>query len=383
MKQLFYWLGGHSGSIAAKCTSDEQLRLAAKGALVLVPALLAFVSMLLAVWYVSHHFLYALLGGVFWFVIILINDRAIMTLNSEAGSISMWFRILFSIVSSITVAEVMILLIFNSSIAQQKFLETKEFIDGIEESYQLKIDGLGKEYQALKDGVEQKRNAYINEVDGSDGTGVIGEGTVGRIKKEALAIAVKQLSQDSTRIFNKLDQLKIKHTQDIEAHKDAVATDIPSLINALHQIKEGYIPFAVWVLRIFFVLIEMLPLFTKFSKARPYDMYVKIVEKLAKAKMKRMDNYISVETEQVMMQLISTYSKEKLKNAYEKKLEKLQLHSSFIHQSVALYQKQMLEVKKIKDQMTDENHYQKIYDGVDNLWSQTFSSIPDIKSETP
>ena len=141
MGNFFTWCAGSDNKILSKCSGAEQTKHAGFGTLVLIPAVLAFISMTYAlstIDKISDKPLLYFAGGVVWGIIIFTIDRFIVSTHrrrnnnwEEFKNINLYLRLFFALFLGVVSSHPFVLLYFDGSITHEI---KKEITDNISET---------------------------------------------------------------------------------------------------------------------------------------------------------------------------------------------------------------------------------------------------------
>ena len=308
ISNFFIWCAGSDTELLSHCSQKERNKHIGFGTLVLVPAILAFVSMSFALSTVEliaeKSFLYYL-GGIVWALIIFSFDRFIVSTHvrktdnkSELKTPAFFLRLGFALILGIVISHPLVMLYFDGSIqdqiAENKVLHQKQ----IEVEFDNKIQEIEKKALRL-DSLESLRTDERNtqaelvakEIDGEvlknakgeiTTTGIYGKGPSAENKIKQLAVLEKELKafqQDKKSQLKQLNQerQKIVQSKDSTIAAYTVSADYIRRELALEQLKEKHsiVKITQFFLIALFILVDILPfIFKTFS---PFGMYDKIV----------------------------------------------------------------------------------------------------------
>jgi len=171
MKSFFYnifvWVSGADTTLLKNCPESEHKKYALQGGLVLIPAVMAFVSMFYATSLLTDDINIRSLLSIGWAVIIFIIDRYIVATfikkekEKDWVSIQFFIRIIFAIGLGIVISHPVIIRVFDDKITEtqteiwQKIKDTAEEnatkeIDEVNEPLQNRVDKLTKELDTIR-----------------------------------------------------------------------------------------------------------------------------------------------------------------------------------------------------------------------------------------
>jgi Domain of unknown function (DUF4407) len=120
---FFYWCAGADEEVLSRCPRSEQIKQAGYGSLVIVPAILGFISMSYAIHTLTNERYKYLAIGVLWALVVFIFDRFIVSSFRKSDSIGrdliaipFLARFVFAVLIGIIIAHPLVLFIFEDSI---------------------------------------------------------------------------------------------------------------------------------------------------------------------------------------------------------------------------------------------------------------------------
>jgi len=292
-KRPFLYLSGTDIKTISQCAPDLPTRYSILGGLLCIPALVAFFSSSYAVSLLFPNTSYEYFAGVIWALIILTIDRSIVAQNPEidedpvmlqsanlskgAKLRSCWIivgRIFISIILGFVIAEPLCISIFDDEIQEQIY-------NSKENEISTKRKSLDSVLVSMENKIRAKELDWLNAqkvaTDESDGTtGPRGTGQVFK-HKQGVADTLKNqhekfkreqsVNQDSIR--REIDSLK----KNINTNK---ATNLTGRMHALNEValNNPDMLISIWLRRLLFVCIELIPLILKTSLKRKSDSYV-------------------------------------------------------------------------------------------------------------
>jgi hypothetical protein len=305
---FFIWCAGSDKELLSKCSNAERNKHIGYGTLVLVPALLAFISMSYALSTINGMEYFpalSFLGGFAWSLIIFSFDRFIvsthrrkMSNEEELKNPSFYLRFVFAFILGIVISHPLVMLYFDGSISDQieanVVLEKKAIQDG----YDLRIENINNQIsyidslQLIKEGERDLQALVVaKEIDGeviknANGqittTGLYGKGPAAENKIKhlnQLQLDLDNFKKESVKIkATHLDEIGLlKKEQKAKMEAFSVSYDYLRRELALSQLKEenGIVGITQWFLICLFILIDVLPvIFKTFS---PFGMYDRIL----------------------------------------------------------------------------------------------------------
>ncbi|MEQ8909475.1 MAG: DUF4407 domain-containing protein [Vicingaceae bacterium] len=305
MNNFFVWCAGSDPHLLKHCSKREQIKHQGFGTLVLIPAILGFVSMSFALSTLdsmeSKPWLY-LSGGLLWGLIIFAFDRFIVSTHQkrphqkeELKNPVFYLRFGFAFLLGIVISHPLVMFYFNGSIEdqlrqnqiEQRAMIQAEYNSLIQENdaqialydsaYQAKLEARNEQAKVVEKEIDGEvlENAKGNKVT----TGLYGKGPAAEQKMAQLNLLQTELElsqieyqkrKQELRAENKLLQLK----SDSISKAFTLSADYLQRELALEQIKEknSIVSLTQWLLISLFVLVDILPLiFKTFSSFGLYE----------------------------------------------------------------------------------------------------------------
>lgn len=305
IERFFLYCAGSDLDLLLQCRRAEQIKHIGFGTLVLVPAILALVSMTYALSTlegVSENIWIAYLGGMIWSLIIFAFDRFIVSSHrrktsdlAELKRPVFYLRFSFALILGIVISHPLLMLYFNGSIEDQmnKNLETEKQYIYQEYNFRIakeeaKINYLDSVYFDKLAKRDLQAEIVAKEIDGEviknvkgelQTTGLRGKGPSAENKIAYLSQLEKELKafEESQRAEKKEINKSISASEkerDSSLAAFSLSTDYLHQERALEQLKEGnpIVSTTQWLIMLLFVLVDLLPfIFKTFSTYGLYD----------------------------------------------------------------------------------------------------------------
>lgn len=305
MKQFFIWCAGSDPLLLKHCSNREQIKHQGFGTLVLIPAILAFISMSFALSTLNsleEKPWFYLIGGFLWGLIIFAFDRFVVSTHQKKSSHKAEFknplfylRLGFAVLLGIVISHPLVMFYFKGSIEDQLFANKEAQKVLIEEKYEIRMQDNKRKivqydslYEAQKKGRNKQAELVALEIDGKvihgnkgaqKTTGIYGEGP-SALQKIAqlnrLQTELENLRLEKQKLTNRLliENRSLKLKRDSVMKTVVLSTDYLQQTLALEQLKEKntIVSITQWLLISLFVLVDILPLiFKTFSSFGMYD----------------------------------------------------------------------------------------------------------------
>ena len=308
VNRFFLWCAGSNTALLAKCSQSEKIKHIGFGTLVLVPAILAFVSMSFALSTIdtlADKPLLYYLGGLIWSLIIFSFDRFIVSTHrrkmhnrEEFQSPSFFLRFTFALILGIVISHPLVILYFDGSVKdqiQKNIVQQKEIIHTKYDAQIAKLENQTLYLDSLTLAKEKARNEQellvAKEIDGeviknAKGeivtTGLYGKGPSAQNKIKHLEQLQKELevlknthAPQKVDIHSEIKLLKAEQQEAINSY--TVSYDYLKREVALEQLKEEnpIVGLTQFLLILLFVLVDILPFI--FKTFAPFGMYDRIL----------------------------------------------------------------------------------------------------------
>ncbi|MCZ4410784.1 DUF4407 domain-containing protein [Cryomorphaceae bacterium 1068] len=305
MERFFLFCSGSDIDLLKQCRRAEQIKHMGFGSLVLVPAVLALVSMSYALSTLEglqDKLWLAILGGFVWSLIIFAFDRFIVSTHrrktSDAAELNrpaFYLRFAFALILGIVISHPLVMMYFNGSVADQMEQNLQSEQAAIAQRFDREIQNLDGRIFAmdslyLEKQAERNRQADIvaKEIDGEvirnangelETTGLRGKGPSAENKIRQLATlenelqALKREQMGEKRSLG-LAKAELSTRKDSSMAAFSLSTDYLHQEMALEQLKASnpIVRLTQWFIIVLFVLVDLLPfIFKTFSTYGLYD----------------------------------------------------------------------------------------------------------------
>ncbi|CCH01760.1 hypothetical protein FAES_3753 [Fibrella aestuarina BUZ 2] len=319
---FFVWCAGTDTNVLSKCENAVRTKHIGMGTLVIIPALLGFISMSYALSTIdkinSNPFLY-IFGGLVWGAIIFAFDRFIVSTHKkqqynshEFKNITLYIRILFALILGIVISHPIVLLYFDSSIKERiirdtnntRFAEELKFQDNYK-LLTIKLDTLIsiKRCNERLLTAEQSGNKLNLPCGSSSGIpNINGKFPRTREIKNIIDKLDNEINKEKEYITLRLDEFRREKEKSKSEISNNVSFDFLKREITLSQLKKEYaiVGITELLLMIAFVLVDVLPLI--FKTFSPFSMYDKIL----------------VDDTEILRNININSRKESLQKAYDK-----------------------------------------------------------------
>lgn len=281
IQSLLIWAAGFDKQTAALSTSSEVRKMTIAGSLVFIPAFLALFSYSYGFYFIFKDTYAAIAGGIISAMVLFIIDRSIMAYGRPGQfSWGLLGRVALAVTVGFLLAEPLILKIFDDSIQEQQFTELTTAKSKAAVPYDTQINELQSTLNAGERRLNELQNAYTVEMDGTGGSGIRNQGPIYEKKYQDYQDYQKMYAANQIITADKIDDIQ---RQKAAAMQQVVQNNADGLIGRMRALsslgeKEPIVHWTTWLLRIFFTLIELLPLLIKISPAGDRGLYYKLVD---------------------------------------------------------------------------------------------------------
>ncbi|MEX0966753.1 MAG: DUF4407 domain-containing protein [Bacteroidia bacterium] len=264
-----------------QCNSAEQRKKAIIGSCVLITPILGFASGTFAILTFSENLPLSLGFGFLWGFVIFMIERAIVA-NTQPGVINLGViaRLLLATIFAVVIAVPMELKVFEDAIQEKLSDNLSNKVALIDADFDVKIAGLNDKINTSAAKVEALRLSYIGEVDGTSGSGKANKGPIAR-EKERLWKAAESDAKIYTSAKNtEIAALNLQRKEKITQITKAQAEGFLGRMRALGTLskEDNTVFWGIWLLRLFFLSIELVPISIKLSSGKDGDTYHEIVK---------------------------------------------------------------------------------------------------------
>lgn len=306
--RFLIWCAGSDANLLQECPKSEQIKHQGYGMLVLIPAILALISMSFALSTLEALHgkpYYYLAGGLLWALIIFAFDRFIVSTHkrktsnkAEVKNPTFFLRLTFAVLLGIVISHPLVMMYFDGSIEDQTRADIKSQKAIIADTYDQQLKALDQQYAQydslyMKKLAERDRQAALvaMEIDGEiianvngaqQTTGIRGYGPSAENKVAHLARLQKELEEQKAEYqIQKVEIEKSKKSllaeKEESVNRYSETADYLRKELALQKLKDQHplVGVTQWFLITLFVLIDILPLI--FKTFAPYGLYDKLL----------------------------------------------------------------------------------------------------------
>lgn len=262
-----------------QCNSAEQRKMAIIGSCVLITPMLGIASGTFAMLTFSKNLPLSIGFGLLWGFVIFLIERAVVA-NTRPGefNLSVLSRLLLACIFAAVIAVPMELKVFEDAIQEKLANNLSGNVKGINTDYDAQIEKINRDLAAEKGKVDALRKSYIGEVDGTSGSKVPYRGPIAKEKEK--------LWNQETAVYNKMtvdaqkqiDALNKERGEKITGTSESQAVGFLGRMRALGELskEDSTVFWGIWLIRLFFLAIELIPIFIKLSSGKNGNAYYEI-----------------------------------------------------------------------------------------------------------
>ncbi|MFX0555552.1 DUF4407 domain-containing protein [Maribacter sp. CXY002] len=224
LQDFFILCSGADSEILKSCSKGEQNKYAGIGATVFFTAVMAFIASSYALFTVFDSVYVAVFFGLIWGLLIFNLDRFIVSTIKKRNNFSQEFfqatpRIILAVIIAVVISKPLEMKIFEKEINQVLLEQKNELTLANKEQlalqYTPKVEQLNQDIVNLKSEIAAKEtetntlyDIYINEAEGTAGTGLLGKGPVYKEKRDKHDASLAELQQLKTTNSEKITGLE-------------------------------------------------------------------------------------------------------------------------------------------------------------------------------
>lgn len=280
IQRILIWLAGHDLKTAENCTSSEVKKICIYGSMVLIPGLIGLFSYGYGFYFIFKNVTAAIVGGVVMAFVLILIDRSILAFGRGRFSLGMLGRVCMAVTAGFMLAEPIVLKVFEDSIEEQQYAELKQQKETAAIPYQNHVAALDDELKKDEARVNELQAAYTGEADGTGGSLIRNQGPIYEMKKQDYLDAKQSYDAKVARYAAKVQGINADKETEYTAIEKKNADGLIGRMRALNAlgVKEPIVKWTTWLLRIFFCLIELLPLLIKISPTGDRGLYPRLVD---------------------------------------------------------------------------------------------------------
>ena len=327
IRKLTLGAAGVDNTTISQCTSSEQTKYSILGSLVFIPITTGVIAMAFASSYFTHNLL--LIGAIclMWAGVVFVIERALIAgLRPRTWSWAVPVRIILAFAMSCIITELLMIFIFKADIYTRIAEKTATQTEQIYSAGNARVEELKADLARRKELLDQKEKAYLDEIDGRNGTGIHGYGPSAKAKEEALNQERAYYEDAKQRLEDEINAAALPRDQNVTAYTDEQNPGLLKCIVALYELssEERNVSLALWICHIFLFFIEIFPLVVKIS----YDgtQYYDVMDMADKQKLEAMS--LTMDDTKEMMRLASQYEIEQQKVSIKNKMMQMQYRNA-------------------------------------------------------
>ncbi|MDQ1591236.1 MAG: hypothetical protein QOG71_1863 [Pyrinomonadaceae bacterium] len=291
IQQFFWWCVGADDEVLRKCPKSERTKHAGYGNLILVPVILASISMSFAVSTLTGDRRIYLGAGIVWALMVFVFDRVIMstfrkgnTIFNDLVSVSFLARFFLALLVGFVIAHPLVMFYFNSSVEGRLDERRRLEIKNINTAYDNEIQVQENKKAALDQNIAAIRTQKDEDVKQREGDliRIMGARRSRRRASELRNIrkrlieerdaAINKIATDKQPIDNRITELKKARDTDLQNYQQP--RDYLAKENALSDLTaaSGVVRWTERLIILLFLFVDILPITLKVTtKKGAYD----------------------------------------------------------------------------------------------------------------
>ena len=267
-QKITHFAAGIDSETMMNCSSAEKNKYAILGTLVYIPLVTGMVAMaFVGSYYTSNVFILAAICLVWGGVVMVIERALISGLRPHTWSWAVPVRFILAIAMSCIITELIMLFCFKADI-NQRIAEINAF--QTEQMYATgnsRVEELKAELAERKKILDEKERAYLDEIDGRNGTGIHGYGPSAKAKEVALNQERAYYEDAKQRLEAEIDAASDRRDENVGKLAEEQNPGLLQCIKVLYVLssEDRNVKTALWIVHLFFLCVEMMPLFVKLS----------------------------------------------------------------------------------------------------------------------
>ena len=284
IKRFLLWAGGYDQETVKQCGSGEINRMTIFGTMILIPAFVGMFSLGYAFYLIFKNQLIAVIAGITWSIIVLFIDRAIVGYSRSKFNLGTLGRVLLGFIIGLFVSEPLLLAFFSDAIQRSEFQNVVLKENQLNKIYDSKVAKLENHLNSLREYNRKAQAKYQNELDGTGGSKVHGNGVIyKRLHADYLSDS-SYLSSQVHKVNGVIADINKERLSAINAMKadhsetKGLLTKVIALNRLANQKGNMGVYIVVWVTRLFFLLIELIPILMKITPTGYKGMYHEFID---------------------------------------------------------------------------------------------------------
>ena len=321
-RKLTHGAAGVDGATIAQCSTAEKNKYSILGTLVYIPLVTGIVAMAFASSYFTHNVLLITVICIVWAGVVFVIERALIAgLRPRKWSWAVPARFILAIAMSCIITELLMIFFFKpdiyAHIAERNAVQSEQlYAAGNNRVEELKAD-----LDSHKRLLDEKEKAYLDEIDGRNGTGIHGYGPSAKAKELALNQERAYYEEAKARLQEEIAAAAQQRDDNVAQLTDGRNPGLLQCIIGLYELasEDRNVSTALWIVHIFFLFLEMMPMIIKLSYSG--TQYYDILDLTDNQKLEALR--LTTEDSKEMMRLASQCEIAQQKMAIQNKMTRL------------------------------------------------------------
>lgn len=275
------WCSAHDKNTLQYCTPSEIHKAKLIGSIVNIPVIIALGTGSWAAYLVSGQNIYAgIVGGLVWGFITLLLERSILGFGRYQGFTSpiFWYRVCLAIALGLFLSVLCEIGLFHDEIKEQLYKERV----ALEQPIRTKFDSIISVKQTIladaRKALAARKNAFINEADGTGGSHQRGIGNLVQLKKEAYTSDSLAYITLETTITKEIQELEKQKATELTRLDQQYGNGLLAYFRAIYSMNDPVVVYFAWVIRILLLLFDLFVVFLKATKWGDIGLYYQVLD---------------------------------------------------------------------------------------------------------
>jgi len=267
-RKLTYFAAGVDESVIAQCSSRTKNSFSILGTLVYVPLITGMAAMAFACSYATRSVFVTAAVCLLWASVIFVIERALIAgLRPRQWSWAIPARFILALAMSCIITELLLMFAFKpdieARIASKQAVQTEQIATRSDS----RIEELKADLDRRKQILDEKEKAYLDEIDGRNGTGIHGYGPSAKAKELARDQERADYEEAKARIQEEIASQSRQRDEGVSRLERERRVGLLQCMTALYELssEDRHVTAALWILHIFFLFFEMMPMIIKLS----------------------------------------------------------------------------------------------------------------------
>lgn len=250
-----------------------------------------------------------------WAFIVFLIERAVVA-STRPGEFSFGVigRMFLAVVFAFVIAVPLELKVFNDAVQERLAKNISESSKSINSDYGQQIAAINKDISAAKAKVDDLKRNYSDEMDGSGGSRQRGKSVIAKEKEKLYLNEEKYYDVYAKNKQKEIDALNMQRDEKTHTATKSQAQGFLGQMRVLGELskEDNTVFWGIWLIRLFFLCIELIPILIKLGSGKKGEAYYSIVDQNSSRAVMVNDQLGEVRAEEMIKQQKAVVSKELL-----------------------------------------------------------------------